>query len=1130
MLIRSRLFHLALPIFFILIMTAVAVNTFNAQALSQSIVISEVAWGGTAASSSDEWIELYNRSCTPIDVTGWMLSATDGTPGITLNGEIDGRSFVLLERSDDSVISDVSAEFFFTDALVNGGESLELRNSDNQLVDTANTSGGSWPAGSGSPGYASMARISPSAADNASGWIDGITTSASGLDANGNPVAGTPGAANSGWSVGGCNSADLNITLTGPETASPGSPVTYTIAITNAGQITATGGVLTSTLPGTFAYLAHTSTSAPSLDYPNIVWQFNDIAPGASLTFNLEVQSPIASHAIAELSATVTSQTPEEDTTNNSDRIQTIIGTPVLINAVHPAAYNDGDEAVALINLSAETIDISDWRLSDSPSGGLTFPAGSLLVPGQEVWISKAEFAFHRHFGFSADFTAETLNQSWPTLSNDGDSVLIYDNNNHLHDTIVYENGDTTRPGWNGAAVRAYRVSNNFAVKGQIFYRKWDPQTGLPVQDSDTQDDWAQDISDPDNGKRIRYPGWNFTQFRQTAQLTTTANITISITPDNAFNTVKEVFDQSQTSLKISVFRFTNYELMLALVDAANRGVSIDLLQEGAPPGGLLDQQRYLCQILETAGGRCWFMINENTSPLLADQRVWDRYRFLHAKYMIIDDARTLISTDNLSPGSMPSDAEDGLTSGRRGVLMVSDSAELVAHLTTIWNEDFAPPTDYDTDCRGTQFGDYHCDIFRWRANDPEFGTNYGEPPTNFIVDSASGGFTYTVRYPTASSFSSTFDIDLQQSPDNSLVQDGGLFGLLSRAGEGDTVFVQQLDERPHWGDATSNPIDDPNLRVEAYLAAARRGANLWIMLDSYFSNDYDPLDPSNNQQTCNYVLAVARSEGLRIRCTLANPTDQGIHNKMVIAEINGDGFVHFGSINGSEQSSKGNRELAITIKSNEAYALLADMFTRDWPHINYLPIVMHEVRGPAQYPLISEIYYNPPGLDDSAEFIQIANPTARPIDLAGWSIGDAVNTGNFEDVKIFPDGSIIQGRDSVVVAFNAVAFSAEFGFRPDYEIVDSDPNVTDLIDDPAYDEAALLRLGNSGDEVILRNRSGAIIDAVSYGTGTIAGVVAVPLTGSAGRSLERHPWWQDTDNGVNDFRENIATPATLPN
>src|SRR5512138_1594589 len=55
---------------------------FAANALD--VVINEVAWAGTAASTNDEWIELYNTTATAIDLTNWTLNAKDGSPAITI--------------------------------------------------------------------------------------------------------------------------------------------------------------------------------------------------------------------------------------------------------------------------------------------------------------------------------------------------------------------------------------------------------------------------------------------------------------------------------------------------------------------------------------------------------------------------------------------------------------------------------------------------------------------------------------------------------------------------------------------------------------------------------------------------------------------------------------------------------------------------------------------------------------------------------------------------------------------------------------------------------------------------------------------------------------------------------------
>ena len=95
---RPRL--LALPA-----VAAIAVSGITApaaQAASTTVVISEVYGGGgnSGAPYQNDFIELGNRSASPVDLTGWKVqyfSATGGTGGTTtLTGTIPaGRTFLI---------------------------------------------------------------------------------------------------------------------------------------------------------------------------------------------------------------------------------------------------------------------------------------------------------------------------------------------------------------------------------------------------------------------------------------------------------------------------------------------------------------------------------------------------------------------------------------------------------------------------------------------------------------------------------------------------------------------------------------------------------------------------------------------------------------------------------------------------------------------------------------------------------------------------------------------------------------------------------------------------------------------------------------------------------------------------
>lgn len=164
------------------------------------VIINEVAWMGAQASTSDEWLELYNTTDQDIDLTGWTLEAADGTPSITLSGTIPAHGYFLLERTDDSTVSDITADQIYTGALENGGEVLALKDPSDNVIDTANGDGGGWPAGDNST-KSSMERIDPLAPDSDTNWATNNGVDRNGLDADGNPINGTPKALNSASDV-----------------------------------------------------------------------------------------------------------------------------------------------------------------------------------------------------------------------------------------------------------------------------------------------------------------------------------------------------------------------------------------------------------------------------------------------------------------------------------------------------------------------------------------------------------------------------------------------------------------------------------------------------------------------------------------------------------------------------------------------------------------------------------------------------------------------------------------------------------------------------------------------------------------------------------------------------------------
>jgi len=612
--------------------------------------------------------------------------------------------------------------------------------------------------------------------------------------------------------------------------------------------------------------------------------------------------------------------------------------TTVLITAVFYDTYLDGepDEAFRITNVGETDVDLTDWTVTDL-EGTITL-TGTLLI-AESLWIAQQAAPFAEEFGFKPDYeygadTDPNVDNLATTgsfaLANAGDQIVLKDGSAAIVDSVVYEggalggtdwSGETVSP-YSGSAVEAFAVQTqeeieSFGVVGQILYRKLDQATGKPVADTDTVADWAQATDDDINGKKVMYPGWDLDRYFFTATFTETATITYAVAPDNIYETVLAEIQGATTSIYYEGYTFKNAHLADAIVAqmTANPGMTVTILLEGEPVGGITDQEKWICQQIESAGGQVYFMYNDAATD------VHDRYNYQHGKWMIIDGQKLLTGSENLNYSSMPADDKTDGTSGNRGVWLITDSPSAVAHALDVFAHDLDPA--------------HHKDLFRWTAGDG----NYGAPPGSFTPDYTSGGTAYSVQFPTPLSLSGAFPFEMVQSPDNSLRSIDSLLGLAAKAGLGDTVLVEQLYEYTYWGPTTSNPADDPNPRLEAYIDAARRGAQVRILLDDAYN---DPNDVRGNTATCTYVNAIAAAESLSLECKLANPTGNGIHNKMVLVETGGKGYVHTGSINGSENSSKNNREFAVQVQSDAAYDYLADVFWYDWGEYSvYLPLVL---------------------------------------------------------------------------------------------------------------------------------------------------------------------------------------------
>ena len=133
---------------------------------------------------------------------------------------------------------------------------------------------------------------------------------------------------------------------------------------------------------------------------------------------------------------------------------------------------------------------------------------------------------------------------------------------------------------------------------------------------------------------------------------------------------------------------------------------------------------------------------------------------------------------------------------------------------------------------------------------------------------------------------------------------------------------------------------------------------------------------------------------------------------------------------------------------------------------------------------VVSEIYYNPSGQDESTEFIELLNVGNSSLDLSGTRFTAGVDF-------TFPEGTTLASNERVLVVANRTSFETAFGLG--LNIAGEFENGTVL--------------SNGGELITLLNTTGGIVRSFTYDDST--------------------PWPKQTDG--DDFSLVLLNPADLP-
>ncbi len=531
----------------------------------------------------------------------------------------------------------------------------------------------------------------------------------------------------------------------------------------------------------------------------------------------------------------------------------------VLLSRVYPNAARD-DEFVEIANPGASVADLGGWSLSDLEATA-TFPPGTVLAPGARLVATRNATSYREDVHRAADLTydrgdAPRMEGGTLRLGDAGDEVLLLDDTDRIVDAYVYGDSAYAGAGWTGPPAVA-------PARGEIATRRTD---GGAFRDTDGAEDW-EGIRAFRLGQSDFHPP-SVTLHREPVAL---------VSPDDGRGAVLSFLASAENHLDLAVYTLTSDALTGILSARARDGVRVRVLLEGSPAGGVEDHERCLVAGLLEAGAQVRF--------LAGGLGIVKRYRYLHAKYALVDGESVLVSSENFGDAGFPPAGQGG----NRGWSVILQDLVLAGQLWEVFAEDF-DPSRADT-----------------RAAVPEGASCLGEP--------------MPVRPWMPPPDASGVAARLVVGPDSALDPDG-LLGLLASARH--RLWIEAFYAEEMWGET-------PSPYLEAAFAAARRGVSVRILLDG---SDWSLTDPigsdEGNDAVAARLNARSREEGVDLEARVLAPVGlvERVHNKGVV--VDGEAVL-VSSLNWAHGSATENREIGVLLQDSASAARFEAAFLQDW-------------------------------------------------------------------------------------------------------------------------------------------------------------------------------------------------------
>ncbi|NLN71205.1 MAG: hypothetical protein GX137_00190 [Thermoplasmatales archaeon] len=272
-------------------------------------------------------------------------------------------------------------------------------------------------------------------------------------------------------------------------------------------------------------------------------------------------------------------------------------------------------EGVTITNYGNAPSDLSNVSICDG-EGTVRFTTPVILAPGASLSVLRSDPDSWFPCGRYLTFTSPGISQSRFALADNGDQVYL-ERDGTVLDCLVYGNAEICE-GWVGEPLQkipryryAYRIS---------------------AFDTDSSKDWSIGTGGilyvpPDSVHESSVIPFSF--------------------PDSVGAPVFDALRSAESEVCLCLYTLNHIGAAHILLELIGRGISVTVLAEGDPAGGISKSSLGVLSALEEGGADVRMMKKSDDG--------FRRYTYLHAKYAVVDGRTVIITSENWTESSFSS-------------------------------------------------------------------------------------------------------------------------------------------------------------------------------------------------------------------------------------------------------------------------------------------------------------------------------------------------------------------------------------------------------------------------------------------------------------------------------------------